>query len=126
MEKLSIREASERFGLSRARLYKLLEKGAVAGFRSNQKGKAGGSWIDKRSLCEYVENTDEKRGRKQAVGHGNYLSVRQASEKTGYSIRQLNHLAKLGAITARKDGFHNLIYYPSLLKYIENKINSPF
>ncbi|MEN8216686.1 MAG: hypothetical protein ABFS56_09995 [Pseudomonadota bacterium] len=31
MEKLSIREASERFGLSRARLYQLLEKGAIVG-----------------------------------------------------------------------------------------------
>jgi hypothetical protein len=41
MEKLSIREASQTFGISRARLYQLLDKGIVAGHRSKKKGRGG-------------------------------------------------------------------------------------
>jgi hypothetical protein len=46
MEKLSIREASQTFGISRARLYQLLDKGIVAGHRSKKKGRGGGSWVN--------------------------------------------------------------------------------
>ncbi|MEN8220320.1 MAG: hypothetical protein ABFS56_29015 [Pseudomonadota bacterium] len=60
MTRLTIREASEKFGLSRARLYKLLENGIVAGFRSLKRGKKADSWIDAESLARHIETRTEK------------------------------------------------------------------
>ncbi len=56
MEKLSIRQASEKFGISRARLYQLLDKGAIAGHRSMQpmqRGRGARSWVDSNSLQQH-------------------------------------------------------------------------
>jgi len=53
MEKLSIREASEKFGISRARLYQLLDKGAIVGHQSAMRGRSAKSWVDGNSLSCY-------------------------------------------------------------------------
>jgi transposase len=58
MEKLTIREASERFGLSRARLYQLLDKGIIAGHRSDKKGRGAESWIDAVTLKQHLKIRD--------------------------------------------------------------------
>jgi len=119
MEKLSIQQASEQFNISRARLYQLLEKGAVVGHKSTEKGRRAGSWVHLESLREHIENRNNKKGgRNKVEGYGNYLPVRIAAEKTGYSIRQINHLAKQGRILAKKMGDVNLILYSTLLNYM--------
>ncbi len=121
MEKLSIGQASERFGLSRARLYQLLEKGAVVGHRSNKKGRGAGSWVDGITLSQHINTRDERwgQGRPKAEADGNYIPIRLAAEKTNYSITHLTRLVKQGSIASIKKGGDNLIHYPSLLGYIK-------
>jgi predicted DNA-binding transcriptional regulator AlpA len=117
MEKLSIREASERFGLSRARLYQLLDKGIVAGYRSDKKGRGADSWIDGQSLCTHIE--DRKYGGPKAMPEGDYLPTRVAAQKTGYTAQHINRLIRQGSVAVRKRGRVNLVYLPNLLKYLE-------
>jgi transposase len=120
MEKLSIREASERFGLSRARLYQLLEKGTIVGHRSTMRGRSAKSWVDGNSLCKHLETRDERRGqgRPKAKAEGNYLPIWLAAQKTSYSIRHISRLVKQGSIASIKSGQDSLVHYPSLLGYI--------
>jgi len=54
MERLSIREASERFGLSRARLYQLLGNGIIDGALSEKRGRGACSWVDIASLQAHI------------------------------------------------------------------------
>jgi hypothetical protein len=132
MEKLSIREASERFGLSRTRLYQLLEKGAIVGHRSMMRGRSAESWIDGNSLSLHIENRLEKQrqnGRKQGRGggrplveqKGDYLPARVAAHKTNYTRQYINQLVREGIVVAEKHGGSTLIYYPSLLNYMQRK-----
>ncbi len=118
MEKLSIKQASEQFGLSRARLYQLLDKGAVAGYRTSKKEKGGTSWIDSRSLNDHLKNKDNKKGgRPKTEGFGDYLPVKLAAEKIGYSTQHINRLIRLGSIIAKPKEGVSLVYYPSLLQH---------
>jgi len=125
MEKLSIREASERFGLSRARLYQLLDKGAIVGHKSTMRGRSAGSWINSNSLSAHIENRFEKRGRgggrPLVEQEGDYLPARVAAHKTGYTRQYINQLVRQGVVVAKKNGGSTLIYYSSLLNYINKK-----
>ena len=118
MEKLSIKQASERFGLSRARLYQLLDKGAVVGHLSNKKGK-GESWIDSVALRQHIETRNERyaKGGPKAEAEGFYLPTRIAAEKSGYTTQHINLLIRQGSIASKKKGRFNLVHYPSLLRY---------
>ena len=58
MEKLSVSQASKQFGISRARLYKLLDKGAVTGY----KGYKTGSWINIDSLQSHINTRNSRHG----------------------------------------------------------------
>jgi len=101
MEKLSIREASERFGLSRARLYKLLGDGIITGELSKKRGKGGCSWVDTNSLKVHINARDIKlrhgkgggkkgcSGRTKITGDGIYIPVVEAAKKSGYSSRHI-------------------------------------
>ncbi|MEN8215139.1 MAG: hypothetical protein ABFS56_01925 [Pseudomonadota bacterium] len=117
MEKLSIREASQTFGISRARLYQLLEKGIIAGHRSAKKGRGADSWIDGKSLYAHIK--DDKHGRPKLMADGDYLPTRLAAKKTGYTTQYINQLIRQGSVAAKKNKQANLVYYPSLLKYME-------
>ncbi|MEN8216817.1 MAG: hypothetical protein ABFS56_10675 [Pseudomonadota bacterium] len=121
MERLSIRQASEQFGISRARLYSLLNKGAVEGYLAPRNGSKANSWIDGDSLNTHIKTRDERlyQGRPKAKPDGDYLPVRVAAQKAGYTTRHVNYLVKMGSITAKKAKGGILVYYPSLLKYKE-------
>lgn len=106
MRKLSIRAASQYFGLSRARIYQLLSMGKIAGYRSSQKGCNASSWVDASSLSDYLK-TKPQRAKKRSPGpklvrDGNYIAVREAAQKTGYCVAQIYNLARRGSIAARK------------------------
>ncbi|MEN8216821.1 MAG: hypothetical protein ABFS56_10695 [Pseudomonadota bacterium] len=120
MEKLSIGEASERFGLSRARLYQLLDKGAIAGHRSEKKGRGAGSWIDGITLEQHIKTRDARdhQGCPKTKPEGDYLPTRVAAKKTGYTAQHINQLIRQGSVAAKKKGRVNLVYYPNLLRYI--------
>jgi len=118
MEKLSIGQASEQFNISRARLYQLLDKGIVTGYRSEKKGRNADSWIDGRSLCVHIN--EAKHGRPKIMAEGNYLPTRLAAKKTGYTTQYINQLIRHGNVVSKKNKHANLVYYPSLLKYINN------
>jgi len=94
MEKLSIREASERFGLSRARLYQLLDKGAITGHRSAMRGRSAKSWVDAISLQSHIENRHENlrhgKGGPKILADGAYIPVCEAVKKSGYSRTHLD------------------------------------
>jgi len=118
MEKLSIREASERFGLSRARIYKMLNDGIVNGHQSGT--NAGGSWVNLASLQMHIEERGEKweRGRPRILAEENeYISVRDAAQKSGYSTQHIYLLIKQGSIASRRGKKGILIHYPDLLRY---------
>jgi predicted DNA-binding transcriptional regulator AlpA len=104
MTRLTIREASEKFGLSRARLYKLLAQNSVAGFRSLKQGKnATPSWIDADSLARHVETRREKQRRGPMImGDDMYVPVRVAVQKTGYSRSYIYRLAQQGSIAVKR------------------------
>jgi len=116
MEKLSIREASQRFGISRARLYKLLDKGAVTGYKGHE-----GSWISIDSLQIHVSTRDSRhgQGRPKVEIEGDYVPARVAALKSGYTKDHVNYLVRKGYVTTRKAKGGRLIYYPDLLKYKE-------
>ncbi|MEN8217776.1 MAG: hypothetical protein ABFS56_15690 [Pseudomonadota bacterium] len=116
MEKLSIREASQTFGISRARLYQLLDKGVVAGYRSKKKGRGGGSWVHLNSLHEHFTNKTDGRPPVESDKE-NYISVRMACEMTGYTNPRIYQLIKQGTIASRKGKGGVLVYYPDLLNY---------
>jgi predicted DNA-binding transcriptional regulator AlpA len=128
MEKLSIREASERFGLSRARLYQLLEKGAIVGHRSTMRGRSAKSWVDGNSLSVHIENRLEKQrqggrqggrhpvGRSPTKADGMYVPITEACNVSGYSAVHIYRLLKQGSIVSKK-GSAVLVYLPDLLKY---------
>ncbi|MEN8216502.1 MAG: hypothetical protein ABFS56_09015 [Pseudomonadota bacterium] len=125
MTKLSIREASEKFGLSRARLYKLLEKGKIVGFRSPKRGRAAASWVDVRSIEEHISmrGENQKCGGPRIIGDEKYVSVRVAAEKVGYSIQYIYRLAQRGSVGSRrpigKRGW--LIYLADLDRFKNSK-----
>jgi transposase len=124
MEKLSIREASQTFGISRARIYQLLDKGAIIGHLSTKRGRGAGSWVDNNSLSAHIKNRVEKQrrgGRPLARQEGDYLPARVAAHKIGYTRQYINQLVRQGAVVAKKIGGSTLIYYPSLLNYIYKK-----
>ena len=123
MEKLSISQASKQFGISRARLYKLLDKGAIVGYKSMQKGRGAGSWIDSNSLIHRLNTVDKKGGRSRVEAKGEYLPPREAAKKVGYTIQNVNLLVRNGYIEAKQTKFGRLVFLPSLLKYKENKIH---
>ncbi len=123
MEKLTIKQASERFGLSKARLYQLLDKGAVAGHRSEKKGRGAGSWIDGVALKQHIQTRDERvgLGGPKAVAEGNYLPTGEAAKKIGVSIPYIHKLIKRGSVASKKSGRFNLVHWPSLSAY-KNKL----
>jgi len=118
MEKLSIREASERFGLSRARLYKLLNKGIITGHLSTKKGGAGNSWIHLESLQTHLDNRDKKIGRPQVRNDdSDYIPVKSAAQKLKYSVSHVYHLVKQGSVASKIKNGGILVSYPELLVY---------
>jgi predicted DNA-binding transcriptional regulator AlpA len=118
MEKLTIREASERFGLSRARLFKLLDKGIVAGHLSKQRGGAGDSWINAESLKYHFDNRDKKVGRPRLKSDdNNYIPVKTAAQKLKYTASHIYHLIKQGSVTSKIRGGGIFVSYPELLIY---------
>jgi excisionase family DNA binding protein len=120
MEKLSIREASERFGISRARLYQLLNKGVITGHLSTKRGGAGNSWVYLDSLHTYfIDNNKGTSGRPSVESEeGEYISVRDACQRTGYTNPHIYRLIKQGSIASRKSKKNGtLIFYPDLLNY---------
>ncbi|KHD09198.1 hypothetical protein PN36_12345 [Candidatus Thiomargarita nelsonii] len=115
MEKLSIREASERFGLSRARLYKLLNQGALVGHISPKKD--GKSWIYPYSLQDYYNGNKGLPGRPQVESEGGYVSVREACQKTGYTDARIYQLIKQGNVASKKGKKGGvLVFISDLLK----------
>ncbi len=126
MEKLSIKQASERFGLSRARLYQLLESGTVVGERSQKKGRNASSWIDAESLDEHIKyryrNHGHKKGGPKIIAQGNYIPVSEAAKKTGYTQRHIHFLVVQGSIGSREppQGRGRLVHYDDLLNYKNN------
>ncbi len=108
MEKLSIKQASERFNLSKARLYQLLDKGAVIGERAQRRGRGAGSWVDAVSLKSHIENRHENMrhgkgtGRPKITGVSNYVPVTEASKKVGYSSRHIDRLARIGKVASKQ------------------------
>ncbi len=122
MEKLTIKQASERFGLSRARLYQLLDKGAVAGFRSNKLGKAGGTWIHAGDLAKHLETTKGNAIRPNVYGDDIYISVAEACKISGYSQAQMYRFAKQKTLLSKKEQRNGiLINKIDLLNYLKNK-----
>jgi len=130
MERLSIREASERFGLSRARLYQLLGDGIIDGELSEKRGRGACSWVDIASLQAHINMRDEKQrhgkgggsGRPKIIGNGIYMPVVEAAKKSGYSSRHIDLLARQGSIAskqAKKGG--RLVDYNDLINYRDNK-----
>ena len=115
MEKLSIREASQRFNISRARLYKLLDRGVVTG----HKGHNTGSWISIDSLKNHIYTRDSRhgQGRPRVEIDGDYLPARVAAQKSGYTTSYVNYLVKNGGVATRKTKGGRAIYYPDLLKH---------
>ena len=122
MERLSVQEASKRFGISRARLYKLLDRGVIIGQRSKMRGRSASSWIDSESLRAHIETRDERHGRPKAERDGDYLPVRVAAEQSGCSMRNISYLIKNGRVESKKAGGNALVCYPSLLKYLEDRM----
>ena len=116
MEKLSIGQASEQFNISRARLYQLLEKGAVVGYRSEKKGRGAGSWIDRQSLCTHIH--ENPHGGPKIMPEGDYLPIRIAAKNIKYTVRHINRLVKAGSVASKKVIGGYLVHYPSLLKYL--------
>jgi predicted DNA-binding transcriptional regulator AlpA len=122
MEKLSIREASQTFGISRARLYQLLDKGVIVGHLSGS--HAGGSWVSLASMRTHIETRNEKwgQGRPKVLPDGEkYLPVREAAKKTGYSTRHVYLLISQGAVASKYGDTGKLVYYPDLLAYKNNR-----
>lgn len=116
MEKLTISQASKQFGISRARLYQLLDKGVVVGYKGH-----GDSWISTQSLDTHIKTRDKRRyqGRPTAEVNGDFLPARIAAQRVGYTTRHINYLIKQGNVAAKKAKGGMLIYYPSLLNYIQ-------
>ncbi|MEN8219610.1 MAG: hypothetical protein ABFS56_25315 [Pseudomonadota bacterium] len=107
MTKLSIREASEKFGLSRTRLYKLLDKGKIEGVRSFKRGRNASSWVDADSLEKHIsmraENQKHGKGGPRIISEDErYVSVRLAAEKVGYTIQYVYRLAKRGSVGSKR------------------------
>jgi transposase len=125
MKKLNIREASQQFNLSRARLYKLLKMGKITGHRSEKRGRGADSWVDSNSIEKHLNlsSQNQKQGRPKIVGDGNYVPVRKAAEKTGYCIRHIYTLANRGSIGTRKteNGKGWLIHLEDLKRFKNSK-----
>ncbi|TGO02259.1 hypothetical protein PN36_27775 [Candidatus Thiomargarita nelsonii] len=118
MEKLSIKEASERFEMSRARLYKLLNDGLIAGHLSQTKSKNEMSWVLANSLRTYLKNRDRKGGRPQIQClHDDYVPAKIAAKKSGYALRHVYYLAKRGSIASKKGEGGVRVSYTNLLNY---------
>ncbi len=126
MEKLTIKQASERFGLSAARIYKLLGDGKIIGKRAGKRGRGGGSWVDADSLSEHIEcrheNLGHGKGGLKIPDEGHYISAHEAAKKTGYHPNYIRTLANRGSIGAKKssNGDWKLIDYRDLLHYKNN------
>ncbi|MEN8219347.1 MAG: hypothetical protein ABFS56_23905 [Pseudomonadota bacterium] len=97
MARLSIREASKKFGLSRARLYQLLSDGKIEGEHATRCGRAARSWIEESSLAYHIQTRKERKG-KVIKGDDKYVSVRDAAKESGYSRKHIYHLARKGSI----------------------------
>ena len=125
MNKLSIQEASKIFGISRVRLYKLLEGQIVVGHKSMQKGRGAGSWVDGDSLKLHIEHRLEKQrqstGRPKAVEEGGYLPVRVAAKRSGYTKQNIYYLIKVGHVESKIINSNLLIHYSGLLKYLNHR-----
>lgn len=124
MEKLSISQASKQFGISRARLYQLLEKGTIMGYRSMQRGRGAGSWISTDSLLEHINVRDTKIGMgrpKVRSENNNYVAVMDACKKSGYSETHVYRLVNQGLIISRKGQTGILVFLPDLLNYKNKK-----
>ncbi|KHD06636.1 hypothetical protein PN36_26585 [Candidatus Thiomargarita nelsonii] len=123
MEKLSIREASERFGLSKARLYKLLGDGIITGELSQKRGKGGHSWVNISSLQNHLNTRVAKqrhgKGGLKIKGDTIYIPVSEAAKRIGYTVQHIHSLAKRGSIASKKtkDNKGRLIHYEDLLQY---------
>jgi predicted DNA-binding transcriptional regulator AlpA len=125
MKKLSIREASEKFGLSRARLYDLLARNCIAGFRSLKRGRnANPSWVDVDSLEQHIKTRWERqRTAPMVMGNDIYVSVRVAAQKTGYSRKHIYRLVRRGSISAKRpDKRTGLLVYLNDLKNFRKKV----
>ncbi len=126
MERLSIRQASEQFGLSRARIYKLLGDGVVMGELSQKRGKGGHSWVNISSLQNHLNTRKAKqghgRGGLKIKGDDIYMSVSDAAEKIGYTDRHIRSLITKGSIASKKakNGKGYLVHYDDLVRYKYN------
>ncbi len=126
MEKLTIREASQRFCISRARLYKLLGDGIIDGELSKKRGKGGHSWVNLDSLKHHFDMRVAKqahgKGGYKIVGDSIYISVSEAAKRVGYTVQHIHSLAKRGSIASKKteNNKGRLIHYEDLLRYKKN------
>ena len=129
MENVSVRDASEIFGLSKARIYKLLGDGIIKGELSQKRGRGSSSWVDVKSLQEHINIRDEKArrggrgkkgvsGRHKITGNDIYIPVAEAAQKSGYSPRHIDFLAREGRVASKqaiKGG--RLVDYRDLMNY---------
>jgi predicted DNA-binding transcriptional regulator AlpA len=124
MKKLNIREASQQFNLSRARLYKLLEMGKIVGHRSEKRGRGAESWVDSNSIEKHLNlsSQNQKQGRPKIAGDGNYVPVREAAKKTGYCTPHIYTLANRGSVGTKKTANGNwLIHLKDLERFKNSK-----
>ena len=120
MEKLTIKEASQQFGLSRTRVYQLLREKKLQGYLSDN--HAGGSWVNLTSLKIHLGMRDKKWGRPKVLTDNNeYMSVKDASQKTGYSTQHIYLLIKKGSIGTKQGVHGQLILYSDLLRHKEKQ-----
>ena len=120
MEKLTIKEASQQFGLSRTRVYQLLREKKLQGYLSDN--HAGGSWVNLTSIKIHVGMRDKKWGRPKVLTDNNeYVSVKEASQKTGYSTQHIYLLIKRGSIGTKQGVHGQLIHYSDLLRHKEKR-----
>ncbi len=121
--RLSIKEASEKFQLSPARIYKLLADGKIKGERAGKRGRGGGSWVDAGSLSEHIEcrheNLKHGKGGLKIPNEGHYMPVSEAAKKAGYTVNYIHRLTRQGSIGTRKslNGDWRLVDYRDLLRH---------
>ena len=96
----------------------MLDKGAIAGHRSMQRGRGARSWVDSNSLQQHSKI---KSGRPPAKADGLYAPITQACNVSGYSAAHIYRLLEQGTISSKKSSAV-LVYLPDLLKYKENII----
>ena len=112
--KITVSEAHDIYGISKARLYDLLSRGKIAGYVAKKRGRNGGSWIDEQSLKYFLSN--RVNGRPAIKSEGNYVSVTEAAKRSGYSPQRIHQLINEGIACTKsaQDGKGRLVLYPGL------------